>query len=144
MSSWNVLVHQYRREWFIVLAFGHRESVPVTAVLWFLWRKMLSWVEKSQKWVSSPMRRLPTFKSFIKLQKPELILATAYNKNTAFNNWKGEKKRKYVEGGGWKKRKEQARSLHIHIPMQPLSLKRLSNYNNKTKTPWIHSRPAKW
>lgn len=35
-------------------------------------------------------------------------------------------------------------SLHIHIPMHTLSLKRLSNYNNKTKTSWILSRLTKW
>ncbi len=86
------------------------------AVLWFLWRKMLSGVEKSQKWVSSPMERLPTFKSFIKLQKLELILATAYNKNTALNNWKGGKKRKYEEGEDGKREKNRPdRSIFIFL-----------------------------
>lgn len=66
---------------------------------------MLSGVEKSQKWVSSPMGRLPTFKSFIKLHKPELILATAYNKNAAFNNWKGEEKKRKYDGGRVEKEK---------------------------------------
>lgn len=67
-------------------------------------------VKMGEQRSSSPVECLPTFKSFIKLLKPELILASPCNKNLDSTI----KKRKEEEEGGEKRERSKAdRSIFI-------------------------------